>query len=258
MNKEVVGVQTVTNDFFPSKIVISNADPAFTYTKMIDSKWRKKNSDKRYKKAKYSMGLVVIYFGTKKQYPDMKHHTIILGPRYKGLLDDIFKNKVLADDFSSYLHIPTRTDPTLAPDGHEAFYILIPVPHLDSGIDWSKIADPFKQKVFNFLEKNYLPGLKDNLVTEKILTPSDFERDYNSFKGSGFSIEPIFTQSAWFRPHNKSEDIDGLYLVGAGTHPGAGLPGVVSSAKVTADLILNGRKRATKPSRKTFRRGNHN
>ncbi len=238
-NNHVKGVRTVSNDFYPSKIVISNADPAFTYTKLIESKWRKKNSDKRYKKAKYSMGLVVIYFGTKKQYPDMKHHTIILGPRYKGLLEDIFDKKILAEDFSSYLHVPTRTDRSLAPEGHEAFYILVPVPHQDSGIDWEKMAEPFKQKIFNFLDENHLPGLKENLVIDKILTPLDFERDYNSFKGTGFSVEPIFTQSAWFRPHNKSEDINGLFLVGAGTHPGAGLPGVVSSAKVTTDLIIN-------------------
>ncbi|MHA2227112.1 MAG: phytoene desaturase [Candidatus Hodarchaeales archaeon] len=250
-NNQVIGVITVSNDFYPSKIVVSNADPAFTYTKMIDAKWREKNSDKRYKKAKYSMGLVVIYFGTKRQYPDMKHHTIILGPRYKGLLEDIFKKKILAEDFSSYLHLPTRTDPSLAPKGHEAFYILIPVPHQDSGIDWEKIAEPFKQRIFDFLDENYLPGLKENIVTERILTPLDFERDYNSFKGSGFSVEPIFTQSAWFRPHNKSEDIDGLYLVGAGTHPGAGLPGVVSSAKVTTDLIINGHNNSI---RKTHRR----
>jgi phytoene desaturase len=226
-HNKVKGVLTTSNKFYRSEIVVSNADPAFTYTKLIDAKQRKKNSDKRYNKAKYSMGLVVIYFGTKKQYPDMKHHTIILGPRYKGLLEDIFDKKVLA------------TDPNLAPDGHEAFYILVPVPHQDSGIDWKQMAEPFKEKIFNFLDENYLPGLKENLVTERILTPYDFEQDYNSFKGTGFSIEPIFTQSAWFRPHNKSEDVKGLYLVGAGTHPGAGLPGVVSSAKVTTDLIID-------------------
>ena len=237
-NNQVKGVTTTSNDYYQSKIVISNADPAFTYTKLIEAKHRKKNSDKRYMKAKYSMGLVVIYFGTKKQYPEMKHHTIILGPRYKGLLDDIFNKKILTEDFSSYLHVPTRTDPQLAPEGHEAFYILVPVPNQDSGIDWNKMADPFKQKILNFLDHNYLPELKENLVTDRILTPLDFERDYNSYKGTGFSVEPIFMQSAWFRPHNKSEDVKGLYLVGAGTHPGAGLPGVVSSAKVTVDLIL--------------------
>jgi phytoene desaturase len=235
--KKVVGVKTKAGEFYNSDVVVSNADPAFTYTKLIDEKWRKKNSDKRYKKTKYSMSLVVIYFGTKKQYPEMKHHTIILGPRYKELLKDIFKKKILTDDFSSYLHVPTRTDPDLAPEGHEAFYILVPVPHQDSGINWEEMAEPFKQKIFNFLDENYLPGLLDNLVAERILTPLDFERDYNSYKGSGFSVEPIFTQSAWFRPHNKSEDVEGLYLVGAGTHPGAGLPGVISSAKVTSDLI---------------------
>jgi len=251
-NKKVKGVKTVNDTVFPSDIVISNADPAFTYTRLIDPKWRKKNSNKRYRKAKYSMGLVVIYFGTKKQYPDMKHHTIILGPRYKGLLTDIFKKKSLASDFSSYLHVPTRTDPNLAPEGgNEAFYILVPVPNQDSGIDWVKMAEPFKQKILKFLDENHLPGLLENLVVEKILTPLDFEKDYNSIKGTGFSLEPVFTQSAWFRPHNKSEDIDGLYLVGAGTHPGAGLPGVVASAKVTTDLILqngNGSQQKTKKS----------
>ena len=237
-NNEVKGVKTVSGEIIPADLVISNIDPAFTYTQLIDKKWRKKNKDKRYSKAKYSMSLVVIYFGTKKQYPEMKHHTIILGPRYKELLEDIFDKKVLSEDFSSYLHVPTRTDPSLAPEGHEAFYILIPVPNLDSKDDWTKIAEPFKEKILRFLDENYLPGLLDNIVTDRILTPLDFKTDYNSYKGTGFSLEPIFTQSAWFRPHNKSEDIKGLYLVGAGTHPGAGLPGVVSSAKVTSDLIL--------------------
>ncbi|UCE13963.1 MAG: phytoene desaturase [Candidatus Heimdallarchaeota archaeon] len=142
--KKVIGVRTKDGKFYASDIVVSNADPAFTYTKLIDAKWRKKNNDKRYRKTKYSMSLVVIYFGTKKQYPDMKHHTIILGPRYKELLTDIFKNKALSEDFSSYLHVPTRTDPDLAPKGHEAFYILVPVPHQDSGIDWEQMAEPFK------------------------------------------------------------------------------------------------------------------
>lgn len=237
-NGRVTGITTRDGQKFHSNIVISNADVAFTYTKLIDRKWRKKNSDRRYKKAKYSMGLVVIYFGTKKQYPDMKHHTIILGPRYKGLLEDIFKKKVLPEDFSSYLHVPTRTDPNLAPKGHETFYILIPVPHQDSGVNWEEIAEPFKEKILSFLDEKYLPGLKENLVVEKIFTPLDFQTEYLSTKGSGFSLEPVFTQSAWFRPHNRSEDIEGLYFVGAGTHPGAGLPGVVSSAKVTTDLIL--------------------
>lgn len=237
-NSHVKGVQVINEDLYFANIIISNVGPAFTYMKLVDDKWKRKNKNKRYKKAKYSMGLVVIYFGTKKQYPDMKHHTIILGPRYKGLLKDIFQNKVLTEDFSSYLHVPTLTDPSLAPEGHEAFYILIPVPNQDSGINWQKEKEPFKHKILSFLDQNHLPGLLENLVVDKIITPLDFEIDLNSYKGSGFSVEPVFTQSAWFRPHNRSEDIKGLYLVGAGTHPGAGLPGVISSAKITTDLVI--------------------
>ncbi|MHA2336164.1 MAG: phytoene desaturase family protein [Candidatus Hodarchaeales archaeon] len=235
-NKHVQSVIT-TNDTFDASIVISNADVAMTYMNMIDKKWRKKNKDRKYKKANYSMSLFLIYFGTKKQYPEMKHHTIILGPRYKELLKDIFDKKILADDFSSYLHVPTRTDPSLAPPDHDAFYILVPVPHQDSGIEWDNIKHQFRDKVMKFLDENYLPGLLDNLVVEKIFTPKDFENEYMSYKGSAFSLNPIFRQSAYFRTHNRSEDVKGLYFVGAGTHPGAGVPGVISSAKLTADLI---------------------
>ena len=238
-NKHVTGVTTLNKDFFPADIVISNADVAHTYMNLIDKKWRKKNSDKKYKKAKYSMSLFLVYFGTKKQYPDMKHHTIILGPRYKELLKDIFDKKILADDFSSYLHVPTRTDPSLAPPGCETFYILVPVPHQDSGLDWDSIKDQFKNKILKFLDKEYLPGLLDNLVVSKVFTPKDFETEYLAYKGSAFSLEPIFRQSAYFRTHNKSEDVKGLYFVGAGTHPGAGVPGVMSSAKLTTNQILN-------------------
>ena len=169
----------------------------------------------------------------------MKHHTIILGPRYKSLLRDIFDKKILAEDFSSYLHVPTRTDPSLAPPGCETFYILVPVPHQDSGIDWDSIKDNFKNKILNFLDKEYLPGLLDNLVVSKVFTPKDFETEYLAYKGSAFSLEPIFRQSAYFRTHNRSEDVKGLYFVGAGTHPGAGVPGVLSSAKLTTNLILS-------------------
>ncbi|MFW9995544.1 MAG: phytoene desaturase [Candidatus Odinarchaeota archaeon] len=246
----VKGVKTANGDFYESDVVISNGDVARTYTELIDKKWRSwRNSDRHYKKAKYSMSLCLIYFGTKKTYPDMKHHTIILGPRYKELLEDIFSKKILAEDFSSYLHVPTRTDPDLAPPDHDAFYILVPVPHQDSGIDWEKMKEPFKNKIMEFLDKNYLPGLLENLVVERTLTPIDFEKDYNSYKGSAFSLEPVFRQSAYFRTHNKSEDIKGLYFVGAGTHPGAGVPGVLSSAVVTTDLIVkDGKKPEVLPS----------
>ena len=168
----------------------------------------------------------------------MKHQTFILGPRYKELLKDIFDKKILADDFSSYLQVPTRTDPSLAPLGCETFYILVPVPHQDSGIDWDAFKDQFKDKILNFLDKEYLPGLLENIVVSKTFTPKDFETEYLAYKGSAFSLEPIFRQSAYFRTHNRSEDISGLYFVGAGTHPGAGVPGVMSSAKLTTDLIL--------------------
>ena len=237
-NNHVTGVTLQNGKTFSSDIVISNADVAHTYMNLIDKKWRKRNSDKKYKKAKYSMSLFLIYFGTKKQYPTMKHHTIILGPRYKELLKDIFDKKILADDFSSYLHVPTRTDPSLAPLGCETFYILVPVPHQDSGIDWDAFKDQFKDKILNFLDKEYLPGLLENIVVSKTFTPIDFETEYLAYKGSAFSLEPIFRQSAYFRTHNRSEDISGLYFVGAGTHPGAGVPGVMSSAKLTTDLIL--------------------
>ena len=240
--RKVQGVKTADGIYHNADIVVSNADVAYTYMNMVDKKWKKKNKDKKYKKARYSMSLFLIYFGTKKQYPEMKHHTIILGPRYKELLKDIFDKKILADDFSSYLHVPTRTDPSLAPPGNEAFYILVPVPHLDADIDWDNIKGEFRDKIMNFLDKNYLPGLLENLVVEKLFTPKDFQNEYMAYKGSAFSLEPVFRQSAYFRTHNRSEDVDGLYFVGAGTHPGAGVPGVLSSAITTTDLIVKDTK----------------
>lgn len=219
--------------------IISNADVAFTYRHMIPEGKRKKYTNRKIERTKYSMSLFVIYFGTKKRYLDsgLEHHNIILGDRYKGLLEDIFNKKHLSDDFSLYLHMPTKTDPSLAPDGHEAFYVLSPVPHLDSGTDWTRQAKPYRDAIMNFLEEHYLPGLQDNLVVEHHIDPLHFQDTLNSYKGSAFSVEPILTQSAWFRPHNKSEDVENLYFVGAGTHPGAGLPGVLSSAKIAEDLI---------------------
>ncbi len=221
--------------------VISNADVAWTYMNLIPSAVRGlRNSDFRYQKlTRYSMSLFVIYFGTKRRYTDSKlaHHNIILGDRYEGLLDDIFHKKKLSEDFSLYLHMPTLTDPSTAPEGHEGFYVLSPVPHMDAGIDWTKQAKPYRDAIMNFLEANYLPDLQENIVAEHYIDPLHFQNTLNSYKGSAFSVEPILTQSAWFRPHNRSEDIDNLYFVGAGTHPGAGLPGVLSSAKIADDLI---------------------
>jgi len=192
-----------------------------------------RGTDRRLERMRYAMSLFVVYFGTDRTYPHLPHHSIILGPRYEGLLGDIFDRKVVAEDFSLYLHTPTRTDPSLAPPGCEGFYVLRPVPHLGGGQDWDAIADDYAEAILASLEKEHLvPDLRKHLVTKRVFTPKHFETDLDAYLGSAFQFEPILTQSAWFRPHNKSEDVDGLFFVGAGTHPGAGLPGVISSAKV--------------------------
>ncbi|MFP8490230.1 phytoene desaturase [Gracilimonas sp. Q87] len=236
---KAVGVRLKTGEILEADEVVSNADVAFTYKNLINPKHRKKYTDRKIEKTKYSMSLFVIYFGTRKRYNDtnLAHHNIILGERYKGLLSDIFHDKKLSDDFSLYLHMPTKTDPSMAPKGHEAFYVLSPVPHLDGETDWNEMAPIYRDKIMNFLEENYLPDLQENLVAEHYIDPLHFQNELNSYKGSAFSVEPILTQSAWFRPHNKSEDVDSLYFVGAGTHPGAGLPGVLSSSIIAQDLI---------------------
>lgn len=233
------GVRLKSGETHKADVVVSNADVAFTYKNMIKPVHRKKYTDRKIERTKYSMSLFVIYFGTKKRYTDsgLAHHNIILGERYKGLLSDIFHKKELADDFSLYLHMPTITDPSMAPEGHEGFYVLSPVPHLDSGTDWNEMAPKYRDAIMQFLEDNYLPDLQENLVAEHYIDPLHFQDTLNSYKGSAFSVEPILTQSAWFRPHNRSEDVDNLYFVGAGTHPGAGLPGVLSSAKIAENLI---------------------
>ena len=183
------------------------------------------------------MSLFVWYFGTKKQYPKIPHHMMLLGKRYKTLLEDIFKRHHLAKDFSLYLHRPTATDPSLGPPGCDTFYVLSPVPHLDSGTDWKHEAEPYRKAIAKMLEETVLPGLQENLVESFVMTPEDFKDRLLSYKGAAFGLEPLLTQSAWFRPHNRSEDIEGLYMVGASTHPGAGIPGVLSSAKALDSLI---------------------
>jgi len=238
-NRKVTGVKLADGSEHAADIIVSNADAAFTYMKLIPKEYRHKYTDRKLEKMKYSMSLFVIYFGTKKRYnnSELVHHNIILGNRYRGLLDDIFNNKVLADDFSLYLHMPTYTDNSLAPDGCETFYALSPVPHLGSGIDWEKEAKPYRDKIMSFLENNYLPDLQKNIIAEYYIDPTYFRDRLNSYLGSAFSIEPVLTQSAWFRPHNQSEEFENLYFAGAGTHPGAGLPGVLSSAKIVDNLI---------------------
>ncbi|MBB6098492.1 phytoene desaturase [Deinobacterium chartae] len=237
--RRVRGVRLKDGREFVADDVVCNADVAYTYRSMIDATWRKKNTDRRIESMKYSMSLFVIYFGTKRRYRDqgLAHHNIILGPRYKELLEDIFNKKVVADDFSLYLHMPTLTDPSLAPEGCESFYVLSPVPHLGSGTDWESFAPIYKEKILRFLEENYLPNLRENIVAETYIDPLHFQNVLNSYLGAAFSVQPVLTQSAWFRPHNRSEDFDNLYFVGAGTHPGAGLPGVLSSAIIAERLI---------------------
>ena len=221
-------------------VVVSNADAAWTYRHLLAPEHRRRWTNRRIEKTKYSMSLFVWYFGTKRQYPDVQHHTIMLGPRYRELLEDIFDNKIVAKDFSLYLHRPTFTDPSLAPPGCDAFYVLSPVPHLDSSTDWRSQAEPYRKAIEKYLSESILPGLENEIVTSMMLTPQDFQDRLNSYKGAAFSLEPILTQSAWFRPHNKSEELDNLYLVGAGTHPGAGMPGVIASAKVLDRVVPHG------------------
>jgi phytoene desaturase len=220
-----------------AELVVSNADPSWTYTRMLPPRHRRRQTDARVGRVRQSMSLFVGYFGARRQYPDLAHHTIVLGERYRGLLDDIFRRRVLADDFSLYLHAPTRSDPALAPPGQEAFYVLSPVPNNRSGIDWSREAEPYFARIRETLERRLLPGLGESPVKPFFLTPDDFEHTLRSEDGAAFGLEPLLSQSAYFRYHNRSEDVAGLYFVGAGTHPGGGVPGVLCSAKVLDRLI---------------------
>ena len=237
-NNKITSIQLDNHDYIDADNVICNADPPAVYEKLLDEKnnnsflfkWKKKRME-------YSMGLFVYYFGTKKIYDNVEHHTIKFGSKYKEHLDDIFNKKKLNNDISYYLHRPSATDKSMAPEGNDCFYVLVPVPNNQSGIDWSIEGDKMKKLIIDKMENDLMPNLRNNIVEDFYLTPDYFEKDLNTKFGSGFSIQPKFTQSAYFRFHNKSEIYDGLYFVGAGTHPGAGVPGVLSSAKVL-DKIL--------------------
>jgi phytoene desaturase len=230
-------VRLSSGEVIGADVVVSNADVAWTYRNLLPEGARRTWTNKRIDKARYSMSLFVWYFGTKRKYDSVPHHMIMLGPRYRELLADIFKRKVLATDFSLYLHRPTATDPSLAPAGHDTFYVLSPVPHLDGATDWDTEAETYRRQIAQYLSETVLPGFEDEIVTSRVMTPLDFRERLLSYKGAAFSLEPILTQSAWFRPHNQSEDIDRLYLVGAGTHPGAGVPGVICSARVLDRVV---------------------
>ncbi len=234
----VTGARLADGRHFPARTVVSNGDLANTYRKQVAPKWRRKWTDRKLERMRYSMGLFVLYFGTSRTYENLAHHTIVLGPRYKELLADIFTRKQLAEDFSLYLHAPTRTDPNLAPPGCECFYVLSPVPNLQGGQNWDEVKERYADAILASLEiPSLCPDLRQHVITQRIMTPLDFERDLDAYAGSAFQFEPILTQSAWFRPHNVSEDIRGLYFAGAGTHPGAGMPGVLSSAKLLDRVI---------------------
>jgi phytoene desaturase len=235
------GVKLSDGRTVKSDIVVSNADPGWTYKNLIKSSPKSRWTDKRLSRSKWSMGLFVWYFGTKgtKDYwKDVGHHTIINGPRYRGLLKDIFDKKFLAEDMSIYLHRPSCTDKTVAPDGSDTFYALSPVPNLKTNnpVDWEEMEKVYKEKLRNVLNDT-IPGFSETIETEFILNPEDFLSRYLSPYGAAFSLEPRIFQSAWFRPHNVSEEIENLFLVGAGTHPGAGIPSVVTSAEVMAKLV---------------------
>ncbi len=237
----VSGVRLTDGTRLPAEVVVSNADSAATYRDLLQGHRRRRWTDRRLDRARYSMSLFVWYFGTRRRYPGVPHHSILLGPRYRGLLDDIFHGRSLPVDFSLYLHRPSATDPSLAPDGCDTFYVLSPVPHLDADIDWTRAAEPYRQRVAQWLERTMLPGLGRQVVSSRLMTPLDFRDRLGSLKGAAFGLAPVMTQSAWFRPHNVSEEVRHLYLVGAGTHPGAGVPGVLSSAKVLDEVVPHGR-----------------
>jgi phytoene desaturase len=237
-NNKISGVKLNNEKKIDAENVVCNADPTAFYEKMLNKtkenqlffKWKKN-------RMQYSMGLFIYYFGTKKIYENVEHHTIKFGNKYKEHFDDIFNKKKLNNDISYYLHRPSATDKSMAPEGNDCFYVLVPVPNNQSGINWETEGEKMKELVIGKMEKDLMPNLRENIIEDFYLTPDYFEKELNTKFGSGFSIQPKFTQSAYFRFHNKSEIYDGLYFVGAGTHPGAGVPGVLSSAKVLDKLL---------------------
>ncbi len=240
-NGRAVGVQLADGQRMAADVVVSNADAGHTYDHLLRNTPRKRWTPAKTASRRWSMSLFVWYFGTKGttlKWRDVGHHTIVVGPRYRDHIKDIFQRGILAEDMSLYVHRPSVTDPSVAPAGDDTFYVLSPVPHLGIGTtDWTTEAEVYKAKMLEVLEDRLLPGLSQHIGPELVLTPEDFKSRYRSPYGAGFSIEPRILQSAYFRPHNISEEVENLFLVGAGTHPGAGLPGVISSAEVTGNLI---------------------
>jgi phytoene desaturase len=238
-NGRATGVR-VWDEVVHADAVISNGDVPWVYKNLLHPRHRRRWSDQAVNRLQMSMSCFLLYIGVKKQYPQLKHHTLILSERYRELVKDIFDRKVLSEDFSMYLHVPTRTDASMAPSGADSMYVLVPVPHLGAGIDWAEQAEPFRDRIVAFLEEEF--GLKDfrkHIEVLEVFTPLDFQTQLNSHLGNAFSIEPRLMQSAYFRPHNRSEEIRNLYFVGAGTHPGGGVPGVLLGAEATERCVLN-------------------
>jgi phytoene desaturase len=239
-NGAVSGVRAQGGREEPFDLVVSNADVFHTYDSLLRDESSAAPMRRKLARKKYSMSLFLIYFGTRRRFPNLRHHNVIFGPRYRELLGDIFENGRLADDFSLYLHAPTLSDPDLAPAGCETYYVLSPVPHLGKlDIDWDREGPAYADRILHYLEQRYMPELRSQIVTQRVFTPKDFKLELNAHLGSAFSLEPRLLQSAYFRVHNRERKIRGLYFVGAGTHPGAGIPGVVNSAKATANLIFD-------------------
>lgn len=243
--RQARGVRLADGASLPAEIVVCNGDAPYAYKHLIRPEHRRKWTDRAVERMRYSMGLFVLYFGATRTYTDLAHHTILLGERYRELLEDIFRRKILTDDFSLYLHAPTRTDPSMAPSGCETFYVLAPVPNLQGKVDWAEAGPRYRDRIVDYLDATVCPQLRSHIVEDFYVTPEHFRNNLNTLHGTGFSIEPIFQQSAYFRFHNKSEDVRNLYFVGAGTHPGAGMPGVLTSAKVL-DRLLDERERTSR------------
>tara|TARA_Y100001933_G_C18974859_1_gene554176 strand:- start:262 stop:1764 length:1503 start_codon:yes stop_codon:yes gene_type:complete len=236
-NGRAVGVEYANGEREECDLVVANTDAAHLYRHLIPQQDQKLSARIKLRQAKYSMGLFVLYFGSRKQYPEVPHHSIWLGKRYRKLLKEIFAEKALPHDFSLYVHRPTATDPSFAPPNRDSYYVLAPVPNLNAAIDWDEEGPRMTERILGALDATIMPGLLSNVEHDFYMTPHDFSANYLSERGAGFSIAPLFYQSAWFRFHNRAEGLKNVYLVGAGTHPGGGVPGVLCSAKATEHLI---------------------
>lgn len=239
LGERATAVRTRSGKRFEADAVASNADIVHSYRDLLTGSRSAQRTAAKLERKRFSPSLFVVHFGIKGTWPGIPHHMILFGPRYKGLLDDIYNHGVVSEDFSLYLHHPTVTDPTMAPEGHSTFYALAPVPHMGKApVDWDVVRPVLEKRILDEVGRRLIPDIHDRIVTKFSYAPPDFEQDLAAHLGSAFSLEPVLTQSAWFRGHNRDDSIPNLYLVGAGTHPGAGIPGVVGSAKATAALML--------------------